>query len=189
LDGIMEETVRTLQEGINIQSVCSNLLELRKEGILKNLMINFTLHKLLTKEIEDIFRFVRDLKIDKFYFTPLLNFNFPNKKLIRNLQFSKTEFRLVKERIKIMERRWGVKAIISSNSTCKGPRPIFRTDGYVSYCEGTDGIYSFKIEKNILETLYKFKLHESICKNCLKKGNSFFRRLPKRLTTKVFTQK
>jgi MoaA/NifB/PqqE/SkfB family radical SAM enzyme len=189
LDGVTEETVRILQKGVNIQSVCSNLIELRREGILKNLVMNFTLHKLLTKELENIFRFVKDLKINKLYFTPLLNFDFPNKGLVKELQFSETEFELIKEKIKIMEEKWGIKAIISSNSTCRGPRPIFRTDGYVSYCEGTDGIYSFRIKENILEILSKFKLDKSICKECLKKGDSFFRRLPKRLTTKVFTQK
>lgn len=184
LDGITEKTVKTFQIGANVKSICSNIVDLRNKDFLKKLVLNFTLHKLLIKELDEIFYFAKKLRIRKIYFTPLLNFNFPNREIIKNLQFNKEEFPIIKDLIKRKGRKLGFEIIIASNNKCKTPKPIFHTNGYVSYCEGTDGIYSFKLNKNILKELTEFNLPEDICRNCIKKEKNFFRKLPKRLIQK-----
>jgi len=186
LDGISASTA-TLQKGLNIKSLLRNIIELRKHKTIRNLSLNFTVHKLMLKDIEKIFHFAMKVGLKEIYFTPLLNFNFPNKDIIKKLQLNNTEFRVLKKQLKILSQEHGINYSLGTNRHCKSRRPIFRVDGKVSICEGTDGIYELELSNSILERIYSFKIPKEICKICIKKDTNkgYIRKLPVRISKNI----
>jgi len=180
LDGISYETIQKFQPNLNIVFLKSQIKKLRENGLPVNLLLNFTIHKFTRNEIQTIFKFSSELNINKIFFTPLLNFNFPNKNIIKKYQLSNDELKKFSNELITFSQKYKIKVKIGFNNKCKLPRPIFHTDGTVSYCEGSDGIYKFKLEKNILNKIEKIKIPNTICKNCFKINKSFSMDLPPR---------
>jgi len=181
LDGIRRHTIRKLQPDLNIQVLKSNLQKLRKRNLPTNFFINFTLHKLIVNEIIDIFKFASILHLKELFFTPLLNFYFPNKNLVAKYQLDDIELKNLRYKLSNLSKLYRIKIKIGSNNKCKSPRPIFHIDGSVSYCEGTDGLYTFRIQENILDIIDRSPKPLHMCKTCFKKQQTYFRELPPRL--------
>ena len=184
LDGMVQDDVRGLQYGIDVELVKKNLFSIRKKYPKCKIYLNYTLNKKNLRHLPDFVKMAIDLNVKNVYVTPLKVFKNHHtdflKKYIPNLSEPNTASVFLE--IKNMAKEKGLILKLPDNQCPTLPcsatgnySPVIDIDGKVSFCSGQERVKIGNITHpniSLLWEKFKRKLEKKsafskFCLNCI----------------------
>ena len=146
-DGFFNEDLIGLQKGIDIEKVKQSFRDF--EVLPKNIYINYTLTSKSVRSLCDFLTFCKEIKIPKFYITPVKIFTETQKISWARVDFDSSGVRKELLRAKDLVRALGLNGDIPifkakkrrSMCWCQGrANPVIDLDGTVSFCLGREDV-------------------------------------------------